>query len=173
MSPPQEQQQVFYPPLHNGIPMPWNILPQAELNHTEDHSFHKLLSIPVDSSSYGDFSIKEIALATDNFALTNVVGEGEFGVVFKGLLPNGRRVAVRLLHEKLVERPECEFVEDVEIISRPHHNNVVKMVGYCIISHIRMLVHEFISNKSLDFHLHSKLSLSTSNLYILNVHFFF
>lgn len=79
----------------------------------------------------------------------------------KGILPNGKEVAVKSLKTGSGQG-EREFQAEVEIISRVHHRHLVSLVGYCIAGGQRMLVYEFVSNKELDYHLHGNVQLSFS-----------
>ncbi|KAJ8440036.1 hypothetical protein Cgig2_020524 [Carnegiea gigantea] len=99
------------------------------------------------------FTFEELALATDNFSSTNLLGQGGFGYVHKGFLPNGKEVAVKQLKSGS-NQGEREFQAEVETISRVHHRHLVSLVGYCISEDQRMLVYEYIPNKTLEFHLH-------------------
>jgi hypothetical protein len=107
-----------------------------------------------DSGGGGSFSYAELSDATDGFSNNNILGEGGFGCVYKGLLANGREVAVKQL--KIGGgQGEREFQAEVEIISRVHHRHLVSLVGYCISEHQRLLVYDYVPNDTLDFHLHS------------------
>ncbi|XP_021736853.1 proline-rich receptor-like protein kinase PERK15 isoform X2 [Chenopodium quinoa] len=99
------------------------------------------------------FTYEELALATDNFSRANVLGQGGFGFVYKGILPNGIEVAVKQLRTGSAQG-EREFQAEVEIISLVHHRHLVSLVGYCISGDQRLLVYEFIPNKTMEFHLH-------------------
>lgn len=99
------------------------------------------------------FTYEELALATENFSTTNLLGQGGFGYVHKGVLPNGKEVAVKQLKTGS-NQGEREFQAEVDTISRVHHRHLVSLVGYCISGDQRMLVYEYISNKTLEFHLH-------------------
>ncbi|KAL1354803.1 hypothetical protein HN51_006856 [Arachis hypogaea] len=103
----------------------------------------------------GTFSYEELALATSNFAESNMIGQGGFGYVYKGVLPNGKEVAVKTLKSGSGQG-EREFQAEIEIISRVHHRHLVSLVGYCIAGGQRMLVYEFIPNNTLEHHLHAK-----------------
>ncbi|ERM98577.1 hypothetical protein AMTR_s00109p00039350 [Amborella trichopoda] len=105
--------------------------------------------------SKSTFTYEELAVATNGFSNANLLGQGGFGYVHKGVLPNGREVAVKQL--KLGSgQGEREFQAEVEIISRVHHRHLVSLVGYCIAGGQRMLVYEFVPNNTLEFHLHGK-----------------
>lgn len=99
------------------------------------------------------FSYEELAAATSGFSQANLVGQGGFGYVYRGMLPNGKEVAVKQLKSGSGQG-EREFQAEVEIISRVHHRHLVSLVGYCIAGSQRMLVYEFVSNKTLEYHLY-------------------
>ncbi|KAL6520069.1 hypothetical protein OROHE_017212 [Orobanche hederae] len=101
------------------------------------------------------FTYDELASATAGFSQANLLGQGGFGYVHKGVLPNGKEVAVKSLKSGSGQG-EREFQAEVEIISRVHHRYLVSLVGYCIAGEQRMLVYEYVPNKTLEFHLHAK-----------------
>ncbi|XXG53624.1 hypothetical protein AAC387_Pa03g1692 [Persea americana] len=92
------------------------------------------------------FSYAELRAATKDFS--NVVGQGGFGVVYRGELPDHRIIAVKRL--KNVGGGEADFWVEVTIIARMHHLNLVRMWGFCAEKGQRMLVYEYIPNGSLD-----------------------
>nr|BAJ96935.1 predicted protein [Hordeum vulgare subsp. vulgare] len=107
------------------------------------------------SNSKSTFTYDELVRATDGFSDANLLGQGGFGYVHKGVLPNGKEIAVKQL--KLGSgQGEREFQAEVEIISRVHHKHLVSLVGYCISGGKRLLVYEFVTNNTLEFHLHGK-----------------
>ncbi|KAF5185422.1 Proline-rich receptor-like protein kinase perk7, partial [Thalictrum thalictroides] len=99
------------------------------------------------------FTYHELKAATNGFSRDNLLGQGGFGYVFKGVMPNDKVVAVKSLKAGSAQG-EREFWAEVEIISRVHHRHLVSLLGYCIDGEQRMLVYEFVPNKTLDFHLH-------------------
>ncbi|CAN6320806.1 unnamed protein product [Urochloa humidicola] len=107
--------------------------------------------------SKSSFTYEELASATGGFASANVLGQGGFGYVYKGVLPgSGTEVAVKQLKAGSGQG-EREFQAEVEIISRVHHRHLVTLVGYCISgSSQRLLVYEYVPNKTLEHHLHGK-----------------
>ncbi|WRX34771.1 Serine-threonine/tyrosine-protein kinase [Theobroma cacao] len=105
--------------------------------------------------SKSTFTYEELARATDGFSEANLLGQGGFGFVHRGVLPNGKEVAVKQLKAGSGQG-EREFQAEVEIISRVHHKHLVSLVGYCISGTTRMLVYEFVPNNTLEFHLHGK-----------------
>ncbi|KAL9274956.1 Proline-rich receptor-like protein, partial [Drosera capensis] len=101
------------------------------------------------------FNYDELASATSGFSDANLLGQGGFGFVHKGVLPDGREIAVKSLTSGSGQG-EMEFQAEVEIISRVHHRHLVSLVGYYIAGGQRMLVYEFVPYNSLEFHLHGK-----------------
>ncbi|CAH8320247.1 unnamed protein product [Eruca vesicaria subsp. sativa] len=101
------------------------------------------------------FTYDELSLATEGFSESNLLGQGGFGYVHKGVLPSGKEVAVKSLKVGSGQG-EREFQAEVEIISRVHHRHLVSLVGYCISGGQRLLVYEFLPNNTLEFHLHGK-----------------
>ncbi|KAF5788476.1 putative protein kinase RLK-Pelle-PERK-1 family [Helianthus annuus] len=105
--------------------------------------------------SKSTFSYEELAMATDGFSEANLLGQGGFGYVHRGVLPNGKEVAVKQLKTGSGQG-EREFQAEVEIISRVHHKHLVSLVGYCMTGTQRLLVYEFVPNNTLEYHLHGK-----------------
>lgn len=101
------------------------------------------------------FTYDELAAATGGFSQANLLGQGGFGYVHKGILANGKEVAVKSLKSGSGQG-EREFQAEVEIISRVHHRHLVSLVGYCIAGGQRMLVYEFVPNGTLEHHLYGK-----------------
>ncbi|CAF1962478.1 BnaC07g07110D [Brassica napus] len=105
--------------------------------------------------SKSTFTYEELARATNGFSEANLLGQGGFGYVHKGVLPSGKEVAVKQLKVGSGQG-EREFQAEVEIISRVHHRHLVSLVGYCIAGAKRLLVYEFVPNNNLEFHLHGE-----------------
>ncbi|KAG7598085.1 Protein kinase-like domain superfamily [Arabidopsis suecica] len=101
------------------------------------------------------FSYEELAEITQGFARQNILGEGGFGCVYKGTLQDGKVVAVKQLKAGSGQG-DREFKAEVEIISRVHHRHLVSLVGYCISDQHRLLIYEYVSNQTLEHHLHGK-----------------
>lgn len=101
------------------------------------------------------FTYDELAAATSGFSQANLLGQGGFGYVHKGVLPNGKEIAVKSLKTGSGQG-EREFSAEVEIISRVHHRHLVSLVGYCIAGGQRMLVYEFVPNNTMEHHLYGK-----------------
>lgn len=104
-------------------------------------------------SSQITFTYEELLMATNGFSNANLLGQGGFGYVHKGVLPNGKVVAIKQLKAGSGQG-EREFQAEIEVISRVHHRHLVSLVGYCISGAQRMLIYEFVPNDTLEFHLH-------------------
>ncbi|XP_027126971.2 probable LRR receptor-like serine/threonine-protein kinase At1g56140 isoform X3 [Coffea arabica] len=95
------------------------------------------------------FSYAELRAATNDFHPSNKLGEGGFGPVFKGTLEDGRVVAVKQL-SVASHQGKSQFVAEIATISAVQHRNLVKLYGCCIEGNKRLLVYEYLENKSLD-----------------------
>ncbi|XP_020226904.1 receptor-like serine/threonine-protein kinase ALE2 isoform X2 [Cajanus cajan] len=99
------------------------------------------------------FGMNDIVKATDNFHVSRILGEGGFGRVYSGILEDGMEVAVKVLKRE-DHHGDREFLAEVEMLSRLHHRNLVKLVGICTEDSFRCLVYELIPNGSVESHLH-------------------
>lgn len=111
------------------------------------------------------FSFAELELATGGFSQANFLAEGGFGSVYRGVLPDGQAVAVKQ-HKLASSQGDMEFCSEVEVLSCAQHRNVVMLIGYCVEDKRRLLVYEFVCNRSLDSHLYGNVSF-VWRLYIL------
>jgi hypothetical protein len=105
------------------------------------------------------FGYDELEAATGGFSEANLLGQGGFGYVHRGVLPDGTEVAVKQLKAGSGQG-EREFQAEVDTISRVHHRHLVSLVGYCIAGARRLLVYEFVPNQTLEHHLHGTLLLA-------------
>ncbi|GJS09462.1 leaf rust 10 disease-resistance locus receptor-like protein kinase-like 1.4 protein [Tanacetum coccineum] len=111
------------------------------------------------------FTYEELEVATDNFNDSRELGDGGYGTVYHGILFDGREVAVKRLYENNFKRVE-QFMNEVEILTRLDHVNLVKLYG-CTSKRSRelLLVYEYISNGTVADHLHGKLAKPNSGLF--------
>ncbi|XP_058771591.1 putative serine/threonine-protein kinase [Vicia villosa] len=105
------------------------------------------------------FSDKELRLATDNYHLSNKIGRGGFGTVYKGTLKNGRKIAVKPLSVGSKQGVK-EFLTEITTLSNVKHSNLVELVGFCIQGPNRTVVYEYVENGNLHTALLSKKSSS-------------
>ncbi|BFG28820.1 hypothetical protein CerSpe_150940 [Prunus speciosa] len=96
------------------------------------------------------FDLSTVAKATDDFSSSNKLGEGGFGPVYKGTLIGGKEIAVKRL-SKNSGQGMTEFKNEVILIARLQHRNLVKLLGCCVQEEEKILIYEFMPNKSLDF----------------------
>ncbi|XP_050247273.1 G-type lectin S-receptor-like serine/threonine-protein kinase At4g27290 isoform X1 [Quercus robur] len=93
--------------------------------------------------------LSTIASATDNFEINNKLGEGGFGPVYKGILKDGQEIAVKRLSTSSGQGLN-EFKNEVRLIAKLQHRNLVKLLACCIQEEEKILVYEYMPNKSLD-----------------------
>ncbi|THF96752.1 hypothetical protein TEA_029820 [Camellia sinensis var. sinensis] len=103
----------------------------------------------VDTSELPIIDFDKILAATDNFSTTNKLGEGGFGPVYMGKLEDGQLVAVKRLSRHSGQGVE-EFKNEIILISKLQHRNLVRLLGCCIKGEEKLLVYEYMTNKSLD-----------------------
>ncbi|CAA7394614.1 unnamed protein product [Spirodela intermedia] len=102
-----------------------------------------------DSPELPVFSFEAIAVATDNFSNINKLGEGGFGDVHKGVLPSGEEIAVKRLSRSSGQGLD-EFKNEVTLIAKLQHRNLVRLLGYCFQGDEKVLIYEYLPNRSLD-----------------------
>ncbi|KAL9286489.1 G-type lectin S-receptor-like serine/threonine-protein kinaseRLK-Pelle-DLSV family [Arabidopsis thaliana] len=94
-------------------------------------------------------NLHDIMVATNSFSRKKKLGEGGFGPVYKGKLPNGMEVAIKRLSKKS-SQGLTEFKNEVVLIIKLQHKNLVRLLGYCVEGDEKLLIYEYMSNKSLD-----------------------
>ncbi|KAL5060702.1 hypothetical protein RYX36_032306 [Vicia faba] len=106
-------------------------------------------------------AFEELKEATNNFEPASVLGEGGFGKVFKGILSDGTSVAIKRLTNG-GQQGDKEFLAEVEMLSRLHHRNLVKLVGYYSNreSSQNLLCYELVPNGSLEAWLHGPMGIN-------------
>ncbi|XP_017969705.1 PREDICTED: probable LRR receptor-like serine/threonine-protein kinase At5g63710 isoform X3 [Theobroma cacao] len=99
------------------------------------------------------FSWREIQLATDNFSECNIIGQGGFGKVYKGVLSDNTKVAVKRLADYYSPGGEAAFQREVQLISVAVHKNLLRLIGFCTTSSEKILVYPFMQNLSVAYQL--------------------
>ncbi|QCD77397.1 interleukin-1 receptor-associated kinase 4 [Vigna unguiculata] len=118
-----------------------------------NHSQTKKWAIVANVDKSFHFSLDDLEKATDNFNMDRVVGKGGQGTVYKGMLVDGRIVAVKKFK---VEGNVEEFINEFVILSQINNRNVVRLLGCCLETEIPLLVYEFIPNGNLFEYLHDQ-----------------
>ncbi|XP_070662134.1 cysteine-rich receptor-like protein kinase 10 isoform X3 [Malus domestica] len=95
------------------------------------------------------FDFATIQAATSNFSDDHKLGEGGFGQVYKGILSNGQEVAVKRLSMNSDQGAE-EFKNEMVLVAKLQHRNLVRLLGFCLEGEEKILVYEYVPNKSLD-----------------------
>ncbi|KAF8113281.1 hypothetical protein N665_0052s0004 [Sinapis alba] len=94
------------------------------------------------------FTFEELKKCTENFSEANDVGGGGYGKVYRGILPSGQLIAIKRAQQGSLQGG-LEFKTEIELLSRVHHKNVVRLLGFCFDRSEQMLVYEYIPNGSL------------------------
>ncbi|KAJ1700998.1 hypothetical protein LUZ63_000777 [Rhynchospora breviuscula] len=116
------------------------------------------------SSDFTFFDFNQIAKATENFSLGQRLGQGGFGTVYKGVLKDGLEVAVKRLSAQSCQGM-VEFKNEIQLIAKLQHTNLVRLVGWCIHGEEKLLVYEFMPNKSLDTFIFGKPPIDSKLIY--------
>ncbi|KAJ8762940.1 hypothetical protein K2173_023069 [Erythroxylum novogranatense] len=129
---------VIYPPSSDHT---WKSLPKELEGLQEKYSTTCRL-----------FTYQEVLSATSNFLAETLIGKGGSSQVYKGCLPDGEELAVKIL--KPSEDVLKEFVSEIEIITSLHHKNIISLLGFCFDDKDLILVYDFLSRGSLEENLH-------------------
>ncbi|XP_019174762.1 PREDICTED: cysteine-rich receptor-like protein kinase 10 [Ipomoea nil] len=98
------------------------------------------------------YDLATIQVITDDFSPENKIGEGGYGCVYKGKLPTEQEVAIKRLSRNSGQGAQ-EFKMEVEVVAKLQHRNLVRLLGFCSEGEEKILIYEFVSNKSLDYFL--------------------
>ncbi|MQM07833.1 hypothetical protein Taro_040680 [Colocasia esculenta] len=104
-------------------------------------------------------SVSQIAKATQNFSPSQKIGEGGFGTVYKATLPEGQLVAVKRARKEHFAALRTEFSNEVELLAKIEHRNLVKLLGYVDKGNERIIITEYVPNGTLREHLDGKMHL--------------
>ncbi|XP_057768260.1 G-type lectin S-receptor-like serine/threonine-protein kinase At1g11330 [Salvia miltiorrhiza] len=96
------------------------------------------------------FTFEMLATATDQFHESNLLGRGGFGPVYKGVLADGKTIAVKRLSADSGQGLQ-EFMNEVTVMSKLQHRNLVRLLGGCVEKQDKILIYEYMPNRSLDF----------------------
>ncbi|KAF7805586.1 putative serine/threonine-protein kinase PBL28 isoform X1 [Senna tora] len=118
------------------------------------------LGMSNNSQNIRRFAILELEQATRNFSESNLIGEGRFGLVYKGLLQDGSIVAIKRRQYDLTQN----FIPQVKQIADIHHMHLVKIIGYYEDSHQQLLVQEYLPNGNVGNHLYDSEGLPIGRL---------
>ncbi|CAH8304481.1 unnamed protein product [Eruca vesicaria subsp. sativa] len=106
----------------------------------------------ISTTHSSQYDFKTIEAATNNFSSRYKLGEGGFGEVYKGTLSSGTEVAVKRL-SKMSGQGTREFRNEAVLVSKLQHRNLVRLLGFCLEGKEKILIYEFVPNKSLDYFL--------------------
>ncbi|EYU44078.1 hypothetical protein MIMGU_mgv1a002897mg [Erythranthe guttata] len=134
----RQVQQIVSPPVAAPPPPP---PPPSTPSPTTDDDMSTAESLQYD--------LGRIRVATDDFSDANKLGEGGFGIVYKGKLQNGQEIAVKRLSRNSGQG-DVEFKNEVLLVAKLQHRNLVRLLGFSIEGTERLLVYEFVRNASLD-----------------------
>ncbi|XP_047079909.1 cysteine-rich receptor-like protein kinase 6 [Lolium rigidum] len=116
---------------------------------TEEKQQHPSYSEDIESVDTMMIDISTLQAATCDFAESNKLGEGGFGVVYKGTLPDGEEIAVKRMWKRSTQALE-ELKNELALVAKLHHKNLVRLIGVCLEKQERLIVYEFVPNRSLD-----------------------
>ncbi|KAF7019312.1 hypothetical protein CFC21_032503 [Triticum aestivum] len=108
-------------------------------------------------------SLAIIKDVTGNFSESNMIGQGGFSIVYKGQLPEGRTIAVKRLKQSvLTTKGKKDFAREVEVMVGLRQGSLVRLLAYCNEGKERILIYEYMQNKSLNFHIFGNVNLRAS-----------
>ncbi|MQL82275.1 hypothetical protein Taro_014746 [Colocasia esculenta] len=122
---------------------------RTKLVRLESSNFSNAVSKDNDVSNVPLLDLNTVKAATSNFSSENKLGEGGFGPVYKGKLLSGDEIAVKRL-SKLSKQGHQEFSNEVRLIAKLQHKNLVRLLGSCAHKDEKILIYEYMPNKSLD-----------------------
>ncbi|KAL6870927.1 hypothetical protein ACP4OV_014775 [Aristida adscensionis] len=127
-------------------------IPAGQLHHEKEFVWTMDANI---NTEFSLFDFAQLQKATDNFSNENKLGQGGFGPVYKGILPCGLEIAVKRLSTGS-RQGLIEFKNEVQLIAKLQHASLVRLLGCCSEPEEKILVYEYLPNKSLDFFIFEK-----------------
>ncbi|KAK1685685.1 hypothetical protein QYE76_046533 [Lolium multiflorum] len=121
---------------------------EIQNRHTQQHTKNSK-SDELDNVELPSICFEDIVTATDNFSVYNMLGKGGFANVYKGMFGGGKEVAIKRLSKGSGQGAD-EFINEVVLIAKLQHRNLVRLLGYCAHEDEKLLVYEYLPNKSLD-----------------------
>ncbi|XP_072950903.1 putative cysteine-rich receptor-like protein kinase 20 isoform X1 [Typha angustifolia] len=125
---------------------------QRQLLNIEANEASRLWGNEDSNSKFSLYNFSQIADATNHFSPENKLGEGGFGSVYKGQLPEGLEIAAKRLSARS-SQGQIEFKNEIQLVAKLQHRNLVLLIGCCIEGEEKILIYEYMPNKSLDFFL--------------------
>ncbi|GAB4830300.1 hypothetical protein Ancab_019938 [Ancistrocladus abbreviatus] len=132
------------------------IVKMKQINERATKGPNNKESRPVPFSDGGNavMPIEVLREATNNFSDENILGEGGFGIVYKGVLQDGTQIAVKRMESNaLGTKGLAEFEAEIAVLSRVRHRHLVALLGYCVNGNERMVVYEYMPQGTLGQHL--------------------
>ncbi|KAJ1376484.1 Serine-threonine/tyrosine-protein kinase, catalytic domain [Sesbania bispinosa] len=112
-------------------------------------SLRENLGLEITTLESLQFDLATIEIATNKFSKDSRIGKGGYGEVYKGILPDGQEIAVKRLSRNSGQGVE-EFKNEVLLIAKLQHRNLVRLIGFCLEDRENILIYEYVPNKSLD-----------------------
>ncbi|CAF2143086.1 phytosulfokine receptor 1 [Brassica napus] len=128
---------------------------EESMNRKEIEETGSKIVVLFQNNNDNALSYDDLLDSTDNFDQSNIIGCGGFGMVYKAMLPDGRKVAIKRLSGDCGQI-EREFKAEVETLSRAQHPNLVLLQGFCFYKTDRLLIYSYMENGSLDYWLHER-----------------
>ncbi|KAL7124301.1 hypothetical protein ABFS83_14G039500 [Erythranthe nasuta] len=133
-----------------------NFMIETQSQNSGDHSQK--------GESMNSFSIEILRQVTNNFGEENILGRGGFGVVYKGVLVNGTKIAVKRMESGAATKGLKEFESEIAVLTKVRHRHLVALLGYCINGNERLLVYEYMPQGTLAQHLFERQGLGCDSL---------
>ncbi|CAO2147667.1 unnamed protein product [Urochloa humidicola] len=133
------------------------IIGSQDVHKTNVEDEVPLWGLQESSSGFSVYDFLQVLEATGNFSEENKLGQGGFGPVYKGQLPDGTEIAVKRLASHSGQGLK-EFKNEIQLIAKLQHTNLVRLLGCCCQGDEKILIYEYLPNKSLDFYIFDETS---------------